>query len=156
MSFDTVNGTRGARQPDTGLFMRTLNSIATRRIKTSGKFFGAFDALLLTTVGRKTGADPTVPLGYMSRPDGTYLVIASAAGAPKNPAWYYNLAAAPDKVRVQIADRIIDVTAEQLHGQEREVAWREIVARAPKMGEYQSKTDRVLPVIRLTPVARGW
>ncbi|WP_083883850.1 nitroreductase/quinone reductase family protein [Nocardia higoensis] len=153
MSFDTANGTRGARQPDTGLFMRTLNKIATSRIKKNGKFFGGMDALLLTTVGRKTGVERTSPLGYLKKPDGTYLVVASAAGAPKNPAWYYNLAAAPDKARIQIADRIIEVTAEQLQGEERESTWREIVALAPKMGEYQSKTDRQLPVIRLTPRA---
>lgn len=151
MSFDTVNGTRGARQPDTGLFMRSLNKLAASRIRKNGKFFGGMDALLLTTIGAKTGVERTSPLGYLRKPDGTYLIVASAAGAPKNPAWYYNLAANPDKARIQIADRITEVTAEQLHGDEHESTWREIIAIAPKFAEYQSKTDRQIPIIRLTP-----
>jgi deazaflavin-dependent oxidoreductase (nitroreductase family) len=77
--------------------------------------------------------------------------VASVAGAPKNPAWYYNIAAHPDKVQIEIAGRKMAVTAEQLHGTEREQAWSQITTATPRFGQYQTKTDRQLPVIRLTP-----
>lgn len=120
-----------------------------RRIRRRGAAFGGFDALVLTTVGRKTGQPRSTPVGWFPGPDGTWLIVASAAGAPGNPAWYYNLAAHPDQVRIELAGKTYDVTADQLHGAEREQAWKEIVARSPRFAEYQEKTDRELPVIRL-------
>ena len=77
--------------------------------------------------------------------------MASAAGGPRNPAWYYNIAAHPDKVQIEMAGRKIAVTAEQLHGEEREEAWQQITAAVPRFAKYQQKTDRELPVIRLIP-----
>jgi len=81
------------------------------------------------------------------------LIVASAAGAAGNPAWYYNIAAHPDKVQIEVEGRKVAVVAEQLHGAERAEAWELIVATAPRFGQYQQKTDRELPVIRL--VARS-
>ena len=75
--------------------------------------------------------------------------MASAAGAARNPAWYYNLAAHPDQVWIETAGRKVAVIAEQLHGAAREEAWRQITAAAPRFATYQQKTDRELPVIRL-------
>ncbi len=77
--------------------------------------------------------------------------MASAGGAARNPAWYYNIAAHPDKVKVEIDGRTVPVTAEQLHGAEREQAWQQIIAAAPRFAGYQRKTDREIPVIRLVP-----
>jgi deazaflavin-dependent oxidoreductase (nitroreductase family) len=110
-----------------------------------------FDALVLTTVGRKTGAERRTPVGRFPGKDGSWLIVASAAGAPRHPAWYLNLAAHPDKVQIEMAGRKIAVIAEQLHGVEREEAWRQITAAAPRFAKYQQKTDRELPVIRLMP-----
>lgn len=81
--------------------------------------------------------------------------MASAAGAAKNPDWYHNLAAHPDRVRIEMAGRKLDVIAEQLHGAEREEAWRRIATASPQFGRYQEKTDRELPVIRLRPRSAG-
>ncbi len=149
MSFDTTNGSRGARQP-TGAFMRWTNALVARRVARRGKAPGmGFDALVLVTVGAKTGEERRIPLGWFPGEDGSWLVVAAAAGAPKNPAWYYNLAANPDQVSVQIPEGTVAVTAEQLHGAEREKAWNSIVAASPQFGRYQEKTDRELPVIRL-------
>ena len=75
--------------------------------------------------------------------------MASAAGAARNPAWYYNIAAHPDKVRIEVNGQTIPVTAEQLHGAERDQAWQQITASAPRFAQYQRKTDRELPVIHL-------
>ena len=154
MSFaPTPNGTRGARQPG-GRFQRWMNRWLTNRVRKTGKMPGlGFNALVLTTVGRKTGIERTTPIGWFPGTDGTWLVVASAAGAPRNPSWYYNLAANPDKVKVEIPGRKVDVVAEQLHGAEREEAWRQITEASPQFARYQRITDRQLPIIRLqTPV----
>jgi len=149
MSFDTAAGTRGARQPGGFVFLWG-NKLMASRIRKSGKFQD-FNALVLTTVGRKTGAERTTPVGWFPGPDGSWLIVASAAGAKGNPAWYYNIAAHPDQVRIEVEGRTVAVVAEQLHGTERAEAWQQITAAAPRFAQYQQKTDRELPVIRLMP-----
>ena len=151
MSFDTPDGTRGGRQPD-GPLLRLVNKLAVRRVSRKGKMFGArFDALVLVTVGRRSGEERKSPLGWFPGKDDSWVIVAAAAGAPKNPAWYRNLAAHPDRVRIEIPGRAVPVTPEQLHGAEREEAWQKITAAAPQFAKYQEKTDRELPVIRLFP-----
>jgi deazaflavin-dependent oxidoreductase (nitroreductase family) len=152
MSFKTTaNGTRGARQPKAGFLMKWLNRSAAKRIRHKGGKFMGFNALVLTTVGARTGLERSNPTGWFATgDDDSWLICASAAGAPKNPAWYYNLAANPDKVTIELAGRRIPVTAEQLHGAEREEAWQRIIKDAPRFAQYESKTDRELPVIKLT------
>lgn len=150
MSFDTKNGTRGARQPG-GRFLRLLNGLMARRIRKDGKLMGGgTDGLVLTTVGRKSGQERSTPLVWFPGGDGSWLIVASAAGAPKNPSWYYNLAAHPDRVRIAVGGRTIPVTAAQLHGDERAAAWRQIVETSDRFSKYQEQTDRELPVIKLT------
>jgi deazaflavin-dependent oxidoreductase (nitroreductase family) len=149
MSFDVPVGTRGARQPRAGMMMRFVNNMAAGRIRRSGKMMG-FSALILTTVGAKSGAERSNPVGWFPGKDGGRLIVASAAGATRNPAWYHNIAAHPDQVRIEVDGRTIPVTAEQLHGPERDEAWQQIVAAAPRFATYQEKTDRQLPVILLT------
>ena len=145
MSFDTTNGTRGARQPR-GLLLRLVNRLAARRARGSDG-----DMLVLTTVGRKSGAERANPLRGFPGPDGSWLVVASAGGAAGNPGWYYNLGAHPDQVKVETGGRAVPVVAEQLHGAERDEAWQRITAAAAQFANYQTKTDRELPIIRLTP-----
>lgn len=150
MSFTTRNGTRGARQPGAGLIMRLLNRWAMGRARAGGKLLGQTDALVLITVGRKSGTERSTPLNYFPGADGSWLIVASAAGATNNPAWYHNIAAHPDRVRIELAGHTEDVVAEQLHGPERDAAWQQITAASKRFAQYQDKTDRVLPVIRLT------
>jgi deazaflavin-dependent oxidoreductase (nitroreductase family) len=149
MGFDTPAGTRGARQPRAGALMRWVNNMAAGRIRRAGKVMG-LNALVLSTVGAKTGAQRSSPVGWFPGPDGSFLISASAAGAARNPAWYHNIAAHPDEVKIEVGGRTIPVTAEQLHGSERDEAWRQITAAAPRFAGYQQKTDRQIPVIRLT------
>jgi deazaflavin-dependent oxidoreductase (nitroreductase family) len=155
MSFDTTAGTRGARQPS-GFALRAVNRLMARRIrrKGGGQVMG-FNALLLTTVGRKTGTERTTPVGWFPGKDGSWLIVASANGAAGNPAWYYNIAAHPDQVQIEVAGRKVAVVAEQLHGTERAEAWQQISASAPRFAGYQQKTDRELPIIRLVPRSGG-
>jgi deazaflavin-dependent oxidoreductase (nitroreductase family) len=146
-SFTAANGTRGARQP--GRWVKLINRITARSIRKGGQF-GGMDALVLHTVGRKSGELRQNPVGYFPGPDGSFLIVASANGGPRNPAWYHNLAARPE-ASVQTAGRTVKVTARELHGAERQEAWELIVATSPRFGQYQEKTDRKLPVIQLTP-----
>jgi deazaflavin-dependent oxidoreductase (nitroreductase family) len=81
--------------------------------------------------------------------------VASAAGAARNPAWYHNLAAHPDQAWIETPGREVAVTAEQLHGAERDEAWRQITAAAPRFADYQRATDRELPIIHLVRARRG-
>jgi deazaflavin-dependent oxidoreductase (nitroreductase family) len=150
MSFDTQPGTRGARQPK-GRIMSWMNRLMARRVRRRGAKFLGFNAMALTTVGRKSGLERTTPVGWFPGADRSWLVVASAAGAPGNPDWYYNLAAHPDRVRIDVDGKTVDVRAEQLHGPERAQAWDQITTAAPRFAQYQVKTDRELPVIRLTP-----
>ncbi|HEX6353308.1 nitroreductase/quinone reductase family protein [Actinophytocola sp.] len=150
MSFTTRNGTRGARQPKAGRLMKWFNGRAAKRIRGKGGKFMGFNALVLTTVGARSGAERVTPVGWFpTGDDDSWLIVASAAGAAKNPAWYYNLAAHPDQVTIEMAGRRIPVTAEQLHGPERDEAWQRIATAAPRLAQYQVKTDRELPIIRL-------
>lgn len=146
-------GTRGARQPK-GPFLKWMNSLVAGRIARKGKAPGMkFDALVLVTRGAKSGEERRSTLGWFPGPDSSWLVVAAAAGAPKNPAWYYNLKAHPDDVSIEVPGGPVAVRAEQLHGAEREEAWRQIVAASAQFGGYQEKTDRELPVIRLVRTA---
>jgi deazaflavin-dependent oxidoreductase (nitroreductase family) len=128
--------------------MRLVNSMAAGRIRRSGKMMG-FNALILTTVGAKSGTARTNPVGWFPGKDDSWLIVASANGATRNPAWYHNIAAHPDKVRIEVNGQAIPVMAEQLHGAERDQAWQQITSSTPRFAQYQLKTDRELPVIRL-------
>ena len=148
MSFDTPHGTRGARQPG-GKLMAWMNNWNMNRIRNNAVKVMGMQALVLTTVGAKSGTPRHTPLAYF--PDGadSWLIVASANGAAKNPAWYYNLSAHPDIVQIQIAGQTIAVSAEQLNGNARQHAWRDIASTAKRFANYEQKTDRELPVIRL-------
>jgi len=106
--------------------------------------------LLLRTKGRKSGQTRTAPLIYGSI-GGEVVVVASKGGADVHPAWYHNIAAHPGNVQIEVEGRRIGVTAKQLHGAERAEAWRQIAVATPRFAQYQDKTDRQLPVVRLVP-----
>jgi deazaflavin-dependent oxidoreductase (nitroreductase family) len=151
-TFDARPGTRGAWQPSSRVLI-WINGFVARRVRKGRKNPPGFDfdLLLLTTTGRKSGRERTTPLGWVSDGNGGWLIAASANGAASIPAWYYNLAAAPDKARIEIKGAAIPVSAEQLHGTEREAAWQTLATAIPRFGKYPQKTDREIPVIRLTP-----
>lgn len=148
-TFDGRPGTRGARQPR-GRLMTLVNAFMARRIRKGGKNPMGFNVLILTTAGRKSGVERTSPVGWFPDGDGNWLIVASANGAADNPAWYYNLKAAPGKARIEVDGTEVRVSAEQLHGAEREAAWQSITSAVPRFATYEAKTDREIPVIRLT------
>jgi deazaflavin-dependent oxidoreductase (nitroreductase family) len=125
-----------------------MQRVMMRQHRKSWKFMGA-DILFLTTVGRRSGQERTTPLAWFPGGDGTWLIVASAAGTAQNPGWYRNIAAHPDQVQIEFRDGKIPVRAEQLAGEDRAQAWARVVAAQPRYAKYQEKTDRELPVIRL-------
>jgi deazaflavin-dependent oxidoreductase (nitroreductase family) len=103
--------------------------------------------VLLTTRGRKTGRERTVPVVCFEE-GSQRVVIASMGGAPQHPAWYHNLVANPD-VEVQFGADIYPARAVIVEGEERAELWKKVVSAMPRFGDYQKKTDRVIPVVRL-------
>jgi len=114
--------------------------------KVGGNFAGA-PLLLLTSTGAKSGKPYVNPMMYLADGD-RWLVFASYAGAPNNPAWYHNLVANPDAV-IEVGAETVEVTAVVLEGEERDRKYAEQVRLYPGFGEYQEKTSRVIPVVAL-------
>jgi deazaflavin-dependent oxidoreductase (nitroreductase family) len=107
------------------------------------------DMLLLTTRGRKTGAEHTVPLLYIRR-QAALAVIASYGGRDHHPEWYLNLVADP-VVTARTRDRNLRLTARTATRRERETLWPEVVAAYPDYEVYQKRTEREIPVVLLEP-----
>jgi len=151
MTFEkTPAGSRGKSMPGVNSpVSKWINQMMVRRGRSSGRQMG-MDVLVLHTTGAKTGQPRQTLLGYIPDGDNAWLITASFGGNAKNPAWYHNLAAHPDQAEIEIRDRKVKVTASQLTGQEREAAWQRFVATNSRYGGYPAKTDRVIPVIRLT------
>lgn len=116
-----------------------------------GAPFEGSTLLLLHHVGAKSGKDRINPLVY-NRDGDRYVIFASKAGAPTNPDWYHNLKAHPD-VTIEVGTDTIEVRAEEATGEERDRLFHAQTERSPQFAEYQSKTERVIPVIVLTPAA---
>lgn len=105
--------------------------------------------VLLHHTGAKSGQSRVTPLAYM-RDDGSYVIFASKAGAPTNPDWYHNLKAHPD-VKIEVGTDAVDVTANEASGEDRDRLFQKMAESSPQFGEYAEKTDRVIPVMVLTP-----
>lgn len=106
--------------------------------------------LLLTTRGRKTGREHTVPLLYLSEGE-SLVVVASNGGAPKDPDWWLNLKAKPEAT-VELGDRKLRTRAEQASPEEKERLWPKLVEMYSGYEGYRRKTEREIPVVVLKPV----
>ncbi|HEX4394216.1 MAG TPA: nitroreductase family deazaflavin-dependent oxidoreductase [Mycobacterium sp.] len=105
--------------------------------------------ILLTTVGAKSGKLRKTPLMRVEH-NGEYACVASLGGAPKNPVWYFNIA---KNSRVELQDGSVtqDYDAREVFGDEKAVWWERAVEAYPDYADYQTKTDRQIPVFVLTP-----
>lgn len=106
--------------------------------------------LVLTTLGRKSRKLRHNALIYVED-GGRYYLVASFGGHPQHPAWYLNLVDEPD-VRIQVKDRVMDAEARTLEGDRREAILAKATEMWPDYAEYQTKTDRLFPVVEITPV----
>jgi deazaflavin-dependent oxidoreductase (nitroreductase family) len=104
--------------------------------------------VLLHHRGARTGTERISPVRAFPGEDG-WLIVASKGGAPENPAWYHNLLAHPD-VRIETPEGDVDVKATVLDSTARDEVWRRITAEAPGFAEYEQRTTRVIPVVKLT------
>jgi proline iminopeptidase len=103
--------------------------------------------LLLTTTGRKTGTQSTTPLIYGLDGDNP-VIVASKGGAPEHPGWYRNLTKTPE-VEVQIKGDRFQARARTVEGEERDRLWATMNEIWPHYAEYQTKTERQIPVVVL-------
>jgi F420H(2)-dependent quinone reductase len=115
-----------------------------------GGKMGKVPILLLTTTGRKTGKQRTLPLVYIMD-DGAYVVTGSAGGADKHPSWFFNIRSDP-QATIQVKDKHIKVTAEIVGPEKKSELWARLVAVAPNFAGYQKRTSREIPMVILRPV----
>jgi deazaflavin-dependent oxidoreductase (nitroreductase family) len=157
----TPEGTRGTAMPGGKLLMKVLEPMAKRHIGAYRKTGGTdrmstmmkFPVVLLTTKGAKSGAERIVALGGFQEGDDSWLIVASKGGSKTHPAWLNNMIKHPDDIWLEVGKRKMKVHAESLRGAERVDAYNRIASLAPQYGKYPKKTDRVIPVIRLTPIS---
>jgi len=117
----------------------------------TGYLWNGVPTLLLTTTGRRTGRPRTSALIFARDGDG-YLVVASMGGAPQHPSWYLNLQANPE-AEIQVKSEHLPVTARTASGEEKPRLWGIVTEQWPNYDVYQSRTDRDIPVVVLTPPA---
>jgi deazaflavin-dependent oxidoreductase (nitroreductase family) len=105
--------------------------------------------VLLHTVGARSGEPRINPV--LAIADGeAWLVIASAAGQPRHPAWYFNIVAQPH-ITIETPEGMVDVLATDLDGTEWDAAWATFVQRSPAFAEYRTRSEgRDFPILRLT------
>ncbi len=102
--------------------------------------------VVVTMRGNKSGKVRKIALMRVEH-NGEYALVASKGGAPSHPVWYHNLKADPDALMVQDGADRWDATARELTGEERQEWWDRAVAAFPPYGEYQKRTDRLIPVL---------
>jgi deazaflavin-dependent oxidoreductase (nitroreductase family) len=150
-------GTRGARVPKRGPLWKLFQLFGKRQVGTYrrggeqrvSKRMG-FPVVLLTTRGAKTGQTRTSPIGGFRDGEDSWLVMATLAGAARHPAWFLNMAEHPDDIWLEVGSERFRVRGESLEGQERTEALARVAKISPRYGTYQEKTDREIPIIRLT------
>ena len=146
------SGTRGAELP------KAVRPVLKAMMGTGGLMFRlgmkiqGRPLLRLSTVGARSGKRRMAVLGWF--PDGTrsdsWQVVGSNAGSARHPGWAHNLVRNPDHVTVDVGEGPTAVDVELLGGEERRSAWDRVVEMAPGYGYYLEKTDREIPIFRLT------
>ncbi|HLU58241.1 MAG TPA: nitroreductase family deazaflavin-dependent oxidoreductase [Pseudonocardia sp.] len=121
----------------------------------SGRVGGMFEGvpmILVHHVGARSGAERVTPLVHFPEDDQRTVIVASNGGAPKHPAWYFNLKANP-KIEVEVGAERYTAVAEELPRAERDEFWKRVVAERPGFADYERTAgDRVIPLVRLTRV----
>ena len=121
--------------------------------KTDGRLGGRFlrgaPVCLVTMNGRRSGQPRTVALLYLLDGDDV-IIVASKGGMSKHPLWYLNLEANPD-VEVQIGATTRSMRARRVPDEEKAALWPRLTAMYPDYDDYQARTTRDIPVLRLSP-----
>lgn len=135
--------------------LKATNSVHRALLRISrgrwGTEFYGMPVLELTTIGRRSGRPRAVLLTAPIVDGGEYIIVASRVGDPAHPAWYWNLRDNP-AVEISFPDgRRMPMTAAVLSTEERAPLWSRIVADYPVYGDYQKRTTREIPLVRLGP-----
>ena len=157
----TPEGTYGTKMPGGKWLMKVLEPLAKRGIASYRKTGGTnrmatmmpFPVVLVTTKGARSGAERTVSLGGFADGDDAWLVVASRGGSHLHPAWFKNMVAHPDEIWLEVGRRKMKVRGDCLTGTTREEALTRIANIAKQYGGYQKKTDREIPIVRLTRIS---
>ena len=105
--------------------------------------------VLVHHTGARSGTERVSPVAFLRHDIDTWLIAASKAGAPENPAWYHNLLAHPETKIETPDDGVVEVAVTELTGAERDAAWERFKQMSSGFGDYEAKTDRVIPVLSL-------
>jgi deazaflavin-dependent oxidoreductase (nitroreductase family) len=147
----TPNGTRGFKAPAAFRPLARLHASIYKLV--GGR--GHRNMVVLTTLGSKSGQERSSTVASFPEGEGTWLVVASMGGEARHPRWYVNLAKHPDHVYLQVRGKRHRVKPTSLHGADRSIAWKRITSEMPNFAEYQTKTDREIPVVRLIRIPEG-
>ena len=142
--YDVPNPIKDALFQAANFGHRFLLAISGGRI---GNELAGMPVVQLHTTGRKSGEKRTTPLIYGTSGD-AYVIVASKGGADEPPGWYANLQQDPD-VEVQVLDDVFPARARTATPEEKPELWEQMVAHWPDYDDYQSKTDREIPVVLL-------
>lgn len=115
-----------------------------------GHSSGKITNLLLTTTGRKSGQERTVPLSYIRDDAGRIVIVASNGGADRDPVWWLNLKANP-QARVQIERERLEVRAREADDAERNRLWPQLHEVNFFYSRHLANTDRRIPIVLLEP-----
>lgn len=145
---------KGLNSPQTKVIIKWMSRLNTwaykaTKGKVGGKFLKGAPVALLTTTGRKTGEPRISPLLYL-REGNRVVLVASKGGSATNPMWYLNLKANP-KVSIQIKDEVLHLSARDATDAERAQYWPRLTEMYTSFDDYQSWTDRVIPVVICDP-----
>ncbi|MFE2447844.1 nitroreductase family deazaflavin-dependent oxidoreductase [Stenotrophomonas sp. NPDC087984] len=144
---------QGEYEPSPEQFVRDQVELFESSGGTEGTTMRGMPVVLLTTRGAKSGKIRKTPLMRVEH-NGIYAVVASLGGSPKHPVWYYNVVGDP---RVELQDGPVrqDMTAREVTGEEKALWWERAVEAYPDYADYQTKTDRQIPVFVLEPAPAG-
>jgi deazaflavin-dependent oxidoreductase (nitroreductase family) len=140
----------GDYEPSTARRAREQVELYERSGGTKGTTMHGRPVIILTMKGNRSGRIRKTPLMRVEH-GGAYALVASLGGAPKHPVWYHNLIANPT-VELQDGPVRQDMTARELHGDERQLWWDRAVEAFPYYAGYQEKTERLIPVFLAEPV----
>jgi len=137
----------GEYEPSTSAWARDQAELYEKSGGTEGTDLRGMPVIIVTSVGARSGKLRKTALMRVEH-DGEYALVASRGGAPTHPVWYYNLTKNPH-VEVQDGPDKADYLAREVTGDEKAIWWERAVAAYPDYADYQTKTDREIPLVLL-------